>query len=241
MILLSFGFGALLSFTVSLQWISFYESVLWHLTIPIGFLFPIGCVAPNPSSLCAKKLKGLGFPHWPRECHLLPTPACLFKWWNSPLIPQNIVGLLIPELVILLSSYSHTWATGYEGSLCLCLQEHHGSPEWSYRLPISVLSLDLTDSPERTKLCWASPMLQGKGERHRPSIFSLSLSLSISCWQIWGIPGLHTLFTCVEPVPMIYLIWSVALHNPNMWSNIFLLEVFPPEAFPVLVKPCNGL
>lgn len=48
----------------------------------------------------------------PWECHILPTPVCLFKWWSSLFIPQTIVGTLIPALVILLSSYSHTWATG---------------------------------------------------------------------------------------------------------------------------------
>lgn len=64
-VLLGFGFDALLSFTLSLQWLSFYESILCYLKIPISFLFPIDCVTPNPSSLCAKELKGLGFPHWP--------------------------------------------------------------------------------------------------------------------------------------------------------------------------------
>lgn len=77
-------------------------------------------------------------------------------------------------------------------------------------------------------------------ERQIISFFP-SVSLFISCWQIWGIPGLHTLVPRVEPVPVICLICSVASNNPNMWSNIFLLEVFCPEAFPVLVKPCNGV
>lgn len=178
----------------------------------------------------------------PQERHTLPTPACLFKWWSSQFISQNIVGLLIPALVILLSSYSHTWATGsWWISLCLCLHERCGSPQWNYHLPISALSLDLTDTPERTNLHSTSPMLQGKGERGRPSLSppppvsssAAGRSGAFLAYTHW----LHVLNLCQWSG----LICSVASHNPNMWSNIFLLDVFHPEAFPVLVKSCNGV
>lgn len=46
------------AFIHTFQWLSFYESILWYLKIPIDY------VTPNPSSLCTKELKSLGFPHW---------------------------------------------------------------------------------------------------------------------------------------------------------------------------------
>lgn len=143
----------------------------------------------------------------PWQCHILPTPACLFKWWSSLFIPQTIVGTLIPALVVLLSSYSHTWATGsWWIPLCLCLQEHHGSPQGSQHLPISVLSLDLTDTLERTKLCSSSPMLQGKGERTD----HLFLPFCLSLHQLLADLG-HSWLT-----HMGYMCWTCASDTPHL-------------------------
>lgn len=75
-VLLGFGFAALPSFTLPLQWLPFYQTGLGYLKIPIGFLFPIACATPFPSSLCAKEVMGFGFPPWPPR---IPTLPRLFK------------------------------------------------------------------------------------------------------------------------------------------------------------------
>lgn len=74
-----------------LWWSAFFHTpvalfwILWYLTISIGFLFPVDCVAPNPSSLCAKELKGLGFPHWPPR---VPPPP--YSWLSLQMLELSI-------------------------------------------------------------------------------------------------------------------------------------------------------
>ena len=218
------------------NYLSIFENPNW-------FSILVACAMPFPSSLHPKELKRFGFPPWPPRISLLPY-SCLSLQIVVLSIPQNIVGLLSPALVFLFSSYSHAWAAGSlvrNPPCALCVHRCHGRLQWSHSLPISdLLSLALTDTSERTELHSATPMIQGKRKWVSPSL-SLSASLFISCWQIWGIPGLHPSVTCIEPVPLVHLSWTMASLNPNTWSNMFLPEVFPPKALPVLAKPGSWL
>lgn len=180
MLLLGFGFDILLSFTLSFQWLSFYESILWFPNkIPIGFLFSIDCVAPNSNSLCAKELKGFGFPHWPPRVPHAPYSLSL-QMVELSIYPTEHCRAAHPSPGYLVKQLQpHLGNRILMDPSCASAYEHHGSPQWSHHLPISILSLDLSDTPERTKLHSASPILQGNGERDRSSLpFPLSLSSS---------------------------------------------------------------
>lgn len=242
-LLLGFGFDVLLSFTLSFQWFSFYESILWYLTILIGFLFQIDSVGPNSSSFCAKELKGLGFPHWPPR---------------TPHPPYSCLSLQMVELSVYLTEHCRAThpSTGY---LVKQLQLHLGNrilmdlpvplPAWalwesSVKLPSPHFSplfgpnwyswkdrfaLNFSHAPrkrrERQTISFSPPPSLSSSAAGRSGAF-----LAYTHW-------LHVLNLCQWSG----LIWSVTSHNPNMWSNIFLLDVFHPEAFPVLVKSCNGV
>lgn len=214
-ILLGFGFDALLSFTLSLQWLSFYESILCYLKIPIGFLFPIDCVTPNPSSVHAKELKGLGFPHWPPGVPRPPYSCLSLQMVELSIYPTEHCRGAHPSL-----GYSHTWAT--ESWIPPVPLPAWAPWDTSVKLPSPHFSPLFGPNwcSWKDKLAPSFSHAPGKRRESQTIPFSLSVSPFISCWQVWGIPGLHTLVTCVERVPVIYLIWSVASHNPNMEQYI---------------------
>lgn len=208
-VLLGFGFGALPSFTLPLQWLPFYETNFLFLKIPIGFLFPIACATPFPSSLCAKELKGFGFPPWPPRIPPLPYSCLSLQIAVFSIYPtehcrpaQPGTGFPVKQLQPHFGNRIMIYPP-----CALCLHKHHGRPQWSHTLPISVLlSLELTDIPERTELHSASSMVQGKKRVSQP----ISLSLSVSLHQLLANLG-HSWLTHIS-----YVCWTCASDIPHL-------------------------